>query len=209
LHVLVVYFSFTGQAERVATRIGEVLSQDGNSFTLARVAFADTQEPVAAPVPFSVISRWGNDSKKSVDVPIHVTPDSALTESYDLVVVLSNTWTFTACAPIQTFLRGQGAALLNGKPVAIGIVCRGFWKGNLALTKKLVAAAGGRFTNSEIFTHAGAWLTSTITNVLGMTKPTPVPQRFGPLRLPPFGVSPPSMAKIPDFVRQALALSIR
>jgi hypothetical protein len=204
----VVYFSFTGQAERVASRIGEVLTDAGHSFTLGRVTFANPQEPLAAPVPFSVISRWGNESKKSIDVPIHFTPESALSESYNLVIVLSNTWTFTTCAPIQTFLRGAGAAIMKDRPVAIGIVCRGFWKGNLALTKKLVANAGGRFTNSEIFTHAGAWLTSTITNVLGMTKPAPVPQRFGPLRLPPFGVSPASMAKIPDFVRQALA-SIR
>ena len=210
MRILIVYYSFTGQAQRVAGLMASAVAQAGHQPVLCRVAFADPAEPLAAPVPFAVVGRWSGLTKQgAAAVPITLGTDLTAEAPFDAVFLLSNTWSTRPSAPIQSFLQQSASPVLKGLPVAIGIVCRGFWKQNLKMTRAMVEVAGGHVVATEIFTHAGSWLASTITNVLGMIRPPPVPPRFGPIKLPPFGVSPASCAKVAGFVRAALAASQR
>lgn len=202
---LVIYHSFTRQAGLVADRIAEDIQRKGGTAQLCRVDFADPDAPQQAPVPFSVVKVWSDQAKAGTVVPVTLTPDDIDPASYDHVILLSNTWSFHPSVPIQSVLRSDiGKRLLAGKKVAIGIVCRGFYKKNLAIVRDLVTQDGGQVVAEEVFTHAGSWLLSTITNVTSMTKANP-PKKFGPFTLPPFGVSPASFAKVPGFVDRASA----
>ncbi|MET0985754.1 MAG: hypothetical protein ABW034_10145 [Steroidobacteraceae bacterium] len=201
MRVLIVYHSFTGQAEKVARSVLKTLAARSVTASLCRLDFAEAAERLQAPVSFGVIKRWGDQAKRGTSVPFVMSAQPMAAGDFDAVVLLSNTWMFHPAVPIQSFLRDQrGRGLLTGKPVAIGIVCRGFWRKNLGITTSLVQQAGGRVVTHEVFRHAGSWLRSTITNINGMTKTTPLPSRLGPLLLPPFGVSPESMARVPTFV---------
>lgn len=201
MRVLIVYHTFTGQAGNVADSAAQLIRARSSEALLCRVDFADVTERHQPPVPFSVIKRWSDEAKGGILKPISLDPEPPTADKFDAVILLSNTWNWHPSAPIQSLLKSARAReLFAGKPVGIGIVCRGFWKNNLAMTKALVQAAGGRVIAEEVFTHAGSWLRSTIINILRMTKPAPLRTRIGPFRLPPFGVSPDSMAKIPSFV---------
>lgn len=203
MRFLVIYHSFTHQAALVAEKIAAQAAASGGSATLCRVDFADPAARHSAPIPFSVVKSWGDQAKAGTVVPVTLTPGDIDPANYDRVILLSNTWSFYPSVPIQGLLRSDiGKQLLGGKKVAIGIVCRGFFKKNLGLVQDLVRQDGGTVVAQEVFTHAGSWLLSTITNVTSMVKAVP-PRKFGPFRLPPFGVSPESFAKIPDFVRRA------
>jgi len=203
MRYLVLYHSFTKQAELVAERIAAEAAAAGDSAVLCRVDFADPAERRHAPVPFSVIKAWSDQAKAGTIVPVELTPRDIDPASYDRVILLSNTWSFHPSVPIQGVLRSEiGGRLLDGKKVAVGIVCRGFYKKNLGIVKDLVRQDGGTVVAEEVFTHAGSWLLSTITNVTGMTKADP-PRKIGPFRLPPFGVSPQSFGKVAAFVRRA------
>ena len=205
MRFLVIYHSFTHQAALVAGKIAEEAVRQGGSAALCRVDFADPTQRRQAPVPFAVIKEWSDLAKAGTTVPVELTPATIDPAGYDRVILLSNTWSFHPSVPIQSLLKSDvGRQLLADRKVAVGIVCRGFFSKNLAIVKDLVAQDGGTVITHEVFAHAGGWLLSTIANVTGMTKADP-PRKFGPFRLPPFGVSPQSLAKIPDFVSRAIA----
>lgn len=204
MHVLIVYYSFTGQAKRAADATDAVVRAAGHDVTALRLEVADPDARLTRPLAWAQITAWGRKASAGETVPVLLDPPSAARGDYDLVLLFTNTWSFSPSVPIQSFLKSQdGRRLLGGKPVAIYVICRGFWRSNLAKTTALVEAAGGRVIGGEAFVHPGAWLTSTIQTVRHMMSTTDQ-RRWGVLPLPAFGLSEASMSRLEPFTLRAL-----
>lgn len=204
MRVLLVYYSFTGQAQRAAEAAEQAARQAGHEVTTARVELADTATRLQRPLALAQISTWGGMASKGETVPIVLSPPIAVEDEFDAVLLFTNTWSFSPSVPIQSFLKSaEGHRLLKGKRVAIFVICRGFWKSNLAKTTALVESAGGSVIGGEAFTHPGTWLTSTIQNVKHMTSTTEQ-HRWGLLALPQFGLSDASMSRVAPFTLRML-----
>lgn len=204
MKVLVAYYSFTGQAQRAADVVTRVAQQAGHTVATVRIELADDTARLRRPLSWAEISAWGKMASEGQTAPIVLDPPTVAAEAFDLVLLFSNTWSFSPAVPVQSFLKSEaGRRLLNGKPAAIYVICRGFWKRNLATTTRLVEEAGGRVIGGEGFTHPGAWLTSTIQTVRHMMS-TREHRRWGLLPLPAFGLSDASIARLGPFTHRNL-----
>ena len=64
---------------------------------------------------------------------------------HDLICIGSPTWWRTVSMPMRSFLKSDEArTLLAGKPFAVFVVCRRYWRENRAAMRKLVDKQGGR-----------------------------------------------------------------
>ena len=209
MKVLIVYYSFTGQAQRAAEAVAGVTQQAGHVVATLRIDFADDSVRLQRPLTWSQISAWGKLASQGETAPIVLSPSAMAEDTYDLVLLFSNTWSFSPAVPVQSLLKSEvGRRLLNGRPVAIYVICRGFWRRNLAITTSLVQAAGGHVIGGEGFTHPGAWLTSTVQTVRHMMS-TSEQRRWGLLPLPAFGLSDEALSRARHFTRRALEIAGR
>ena len=211
MKVLLVYYSFTGQAQRAVTEVVKTLEADGHAPALCRVDFADPAARPKRPLSWAQISALGKLSSEGVTVDIVAEPASALDDSYDLVLLFTNTWSFSPCAPIQSFLKSPAAQrVMTGKACAVYVVCRGFWRANLKKTRPLVEAAGARIIGAAPFVHCGFWLGSTLRIVDYMMSDGPPHKTFrGWYPLPKFGLSPRSIRQLAPFTRKMLTAAAK
>lgn len=209
MNVLLIYYSFTSQAERAVQEMRRALVEDGHQVVVGRIDYSDPAARLQRPISWDEISRLGKLSRDGVHVPVDLTVDGEGAEETDLIVLCSNTWNFSPAVPVQSFLAdADGVRLLKGKKVAVAIICRGFWRSNLKKLRPLITATGAELIGHDAFTHDGAWLTSTIQTVKHMTSLTDT-GRFGVLPLPKFGLSDTSMRRIAPFIRQMLTRASR
>ncbi|ADT99346.1 flavodoxin family protein [Mycolicibacterium gilvum] len=163
--VLLVYYSYTGQTQKVLDAAADVLRERGCEVTLAPIEFVDPQysEPFTRfpmrsvwPDMFSVYKAQGRGETGEIR-----TPDAVRDGRYDLVIFGSPTWWDTVSMPLRSFLEsGDAKALLDGTPYAVVTVCRRLWRGNLEAVRELADKQGGRFADSIHFEYPGGQLTS-------------------------------------------------
>ena len=85
------------------------------------------------------------------------TPDAVRNGDYDLICIGSPTWWQTVSMPMRSFLKSDEARkLLVGKPFAVFVVCRRYWRENLAAVRKLARAAGRSVRRRNPF-HLSRW----------------------------------------------------
>lgn len=172
--VLFVYYSYTGQTQKVLDAAADVLRERGCEVQLAPIEFVDPQysEPFTRfpmrsvwPDMFSVFKAQGKGETGEIR-----TPDAVRTGEYDLVIFGSPTWWRTVSMPLRSFLESQEAAsLLDGTPYAVFTVCRRYWRENLEAVRELADKRGGRFIDSIHFEYPGGQLQSmlSLTSYLG------------------------------------------
>lgn len=172
--VLLVYYSYTGQTQKVLDAAAEVLRDRGCEVTVAPIEFVDPQysEPFTRfpmrsvwPDMFSVFKAQGKGETGEIR-----TPDAVRDGRYDLVIFGSPTWWRTVSMPLRSFLQSPDAkALLDGTPYAVVTVCRRYWRENHEAVRELADKAGGRFVDSIHFEYPGGQLTSmlSLTSYLG------------------------------------------
>jgi len=74
---------------------------------------------------------------------------------------------------MRSFLKSDEARkLLAGKPFAVFVVCRRYWRENLAAVRKLGEKQGGRYVDGVHFAYPGDQLRSmlSLTSYRGITK---------------------------------------
>ena len=172
--VLFVYYSYTGQTQKVLDAAADVLRGKGAEVHLAPIEFVDPQysEPFTRfpmrsvwPDMFSVFKAQGKGQTGEIR-----TPDAVRTGPYDLIVFGSPTWWKTVSMPLRSFLESKEAApLLDGTPYAVFTVCRKYWRENLEAVRELADKQGGRFVDSIHFEYPGGQLPSmlSLTSYLG------------------------------------------
>lgn len=172
--VLLLYYSYTGQARKVLGAAGEVFRERGWEVHSAPILFTDPRYADRFS-RFPMNHMWRDFLSMLPAQTLKATgeirtPDEVRRTDYDLICIGSPTWWRDVSMPLRSFLRSAEARpLLNGKPFAVFVVCRRYWKENLNAVRKLAEKAGGRYEGGIHFGYPGDQVRSmlALTSYLG------------------------------------------
>lgn len=191
--VLLLYYSYTGQSQKVLEAAGEVFRERGYDVTTAPIEFTDpkyaerfSRFPMRSVWPEFLGMLPAQTLQKTGDIR---TPDAVRTGDYDLICIGSPTWWDTVSMPLRTFLTSHEARnLLEGTPVAVFVVCRRKWRKNLSGVRKLAEKKGARYVDGIHFTYPGGQLPSmlSLTSYLGSGE---YKDRYLGVKLPPTNIN--------------------
>ncbi len=202
--VLIVYYSLTKQADRVADVMTQVLEAKGHEVTEALIEFTDerwvpklSQFPMKRPIPKIGSILMAQLRHKTGEIRI---PPGATTGDYDLVLIVSPTWWFQTCMPIRSYLESPEAkTVLNGKPFACASVSRRYFSVNLGQQKRLAEKGGGRFIDETHFVVAGGQVKSML-SWLGYMKHGEAQEHVMRMKMPPPNLQPNFEEQVRKFV---------
>jgi protein-tyrosine phosphatase len=201
MKVLLIYYSFTQQAERAVREAQRACHESGHEAVLCRVDFADPAQRLHRPLSPAAVKRWTRAAAQAETAPVCHEPAGALDDEPDLILVFSNTWQDSPCVPIRSFLQSEAARVLAGKPFAVLVICRRLWQKNAAAVRTLGEAARGHFLGAQAFTHPGSGAGSLVQTISYLMRSGPPWRRFLGFPLPEYGLSPESLAQAGPFVR--------
>ena len=193
-HVLLLYFTYTGQSLKVLEAAADVLRDRGCQVSSAQVEFTDPKFSKRF-AQFPLRHVWRDmfsvqpAQSRKVTGEIRV-PDEARRGDYDLVCIGSPTWWRDTSMPLRSYLESDDAAtILAGKPFAVFVVCRRYWRENLETVRKLAVAKGGRFLDEIHFGYPGGQIRSmlSLTSFLGTGE---YRDRYLGIRIPTTNVQP-------------------
>jgi menaquinone-dependent protoporphyrinogen IX oxidase len=201
--VLLLYYSYTGQSHKVLETAGEVLRNRGCEVREAEIKFTD-QRYAAKFSRFPMRRVWPDmlsvlGAQKRNEIGGIQTPDTVRGADYDLILIGSPTWWDNVSMPLRSFLKSDEARkLLSGKPFAVFVVCRTFWRENLQAVRELAEEQGGRYVDEIHFTYPGDNLRSmlALTSYLGSGE---YREKYLGLRLPPTNVQPEQLEQTRTF----------
>ena len=159
--VLAVWYSQSGQLDRVMDRLLEPLRQAGD------IALQELKLQPATPYPFPWPFWQFMDSFPECvhrdPAPIAALPLAADAE-FDLIIIGYPVWFLSPAAPVTAFLQSeQGRRLLNGKPVVTITACRNMWLMAQEAMKELLADAGARHCDHIALTDCASALATFVT----------------------------------------------
>jgi menaquinone-dependent protoporphyrinogen IX oxidase len=201
--VLLLYYTYTGQALRVLEAAGEVFRERGCEVHKAQIEFTDPRfaEPFSR---FPMRNVWPDflsvlPAQTRRAIGEIRTPDEVRNGDYDLICIGSPTWWRTVNMPMRSFLKSDEAGnLLSGKPFAVFVVCRRYWRENLTAVRKLAEKQGGRYVDSIHFGYPGGQLRSmlSLTSYLGSGE---YRDRYLGIRIPTTNISPEHIEQTREF----------
>ncbi len=201
--VLLLYYSYTGQSQKVLEAAGEVFQSKGCEVHKAEIEFTDqryaekfSRFPMRRVWPDMMSVLGAQKRGETGEIKI---PDAARDGDYDLICIGSPTWWQTVSMPIRSFLKSDDARkLLFGKPFAVFVVCRQYWRENLEAVRELAGEQGGRYVDEIHFTYPGDSFRSmlSLTSYLGSGK---YRKRYLGIRIPPTNVQPEQLEKTRAF----------
>lgn len=172
--VLLLFYSYTGQARKVLDAAGTVFRERGCDVHIAPIEFTDpryaerfSRFPMRNVWPDFLGMLPAQTRRATGEIR---TPDEVRAADYDLILIGSPTWWRTVSMPLRSFLTsGEAGPLLDGTPFAVFVVCRRYWRENLQAVRKLAQKKGGRFVGSIHFEYPGGQLQSmlSLTSYLG------------------------------------------
>jgi menaquinone-dependent protoporphyrinogen IX oxidase len=201
--VLLLYYSYTGQSQKVLDVAGEVFRGRGCDVQTAEIKFTDpryaekfSRFPMRRVWPdmLSVLNAQKRNETGEIQ-----TPDTVRDGDYDLILIGSPTWWDNVSMPLRSFLKSDEARkLLSGKPFAVFVVCRTFWRENLEGVRELAEEQGGRYVDEIHFTYPGDNLRSmlALTSYLGTGE---YRKRSLGVKLPPTNVQPEQLEQARTF----------
>ncbi len=206
--VLVVYFTLSKQAGRVAEAMNQALAANGCGATMARIEFTDerwapklSQFPMKHPIPQigSILPAQIRHQTGEINIP-----PEARSGDYDLVVLASPTWWFQTSMPIRSYLESPGAkAVLNGKPFACASISRRYFSVNLNQLQKLGEGNGGRHVGKTHFVVAGGQVKSML-SWLGYMKHGGPQERVLGMKMPPPNLQPGYVEQAHRFIDEVV-----
>jgi menaquinone-dependent protoporphyrinogen IX oxidase len=201
--VLLLYYTYSGQSLRVLEAAGEVFRERGCEVQQAKIEFTD-QRYAERFSRFPMRRVWPDmlsvlpAQKRGATGEIR-TPDTVRNGDYDLICIGSPTWWQTVSMPMRSFLKSdEGRKLLAGKPFAVFVVCRQYWKANFTAVRELAEQQGGRYVDGIHFTYPGDQLRSmlSLTSYLGSGE---YRDRYLGVRIPATNVQPEQLEQTRKF----------
>jgi menaquinone-dependent protoporphyrinogen IX oxidase len=201
--VLLLYYSYTGQSQKVLEAAGEVFRDRGCEVQKAAIEFTD-QRYAERFSRFPMRRVWPDmlsvlpAQKRGATGEIR-TPDTVRDGDYDLICIGSPTWWQTLSMPMRSFLKSDEARkLLSGTPFAVFVVCRQFWRENSTAVRELAEQQGGQYIDEIHFTYPGDPLRSmlSLTSYLGSGE---YRDRYLGVRIPPTNVQPDQLEQTRTF----------
>jgi len=188
--VLFVYFTYTQQTLKVAEAMAEVLRRHGCDVTLAAIEFTDPRyrsrfDEFPMPHPFrELVGMIPAELPGRAPAQIRI-PEAVTEREYDLVCIGSPTWWLSTDVPIRSFLQSDAAhQVLKGKPFAVAVCCRRYWRHNLKTVRRLATKHGGAFAGGIHFRYQGGQLRSLL-SLLSYLGSGAYRERYLGIKIPP------------------------
>jgi menaquinone-dependent protoporphyrinogen IX oxidase len=203
--VLLLYYTYTGQTLKVLETAGEVLRERGCEVTKAAIEYTDKRWADGF-TRFPMRNAWtgclrmlpAQLRRKTGEIRI---PDEARSGDYDLICIGSGTWWLTTNMPMRSFLKSSEAEqLLAGKPFAAFVVCRRYWKNNLATVRKLGTERGGSYVDGIHFNYPGGQ-TSSLLSLISYLGSGEYRDRYLGLRIPKTNLQPEQIEETRTFAQ--------
>ncbi|MFH7319890.1 dialkylresorcinol condensing enzyme [Desulfurivibrio sp. D14AmB] len=159
--VLVVYYSQSGQLQRVVDTITSPLAMAPD----VELQVESLRPAVEYPYPWPLL-RFLDAFPESVrlDPPPLKPPSIADDSRYDLVILAYTVWFLAPAPPVVAFLRSQvGRAILRDAPVITVIACRNMWHLAQEKMKTLLREAGARLSDNVVLIDQGSSLATFVT----------------------------------------------
>jgi menaquinone-dependent protoporphyrinogen IX oxidase len=163
--VLFVYFTYTQQTLKVVQAMADVFRDSGCAVSLAAIEFTDpryAQRFKAFPMsrPFLEVVGMIPAELRRRPAQIRI-PEVVMNGEYDLVCIGAPTWWLSTDVPVRSFLEsGVASRVLRGKPFAVMVPCRRYWRHNLQTVRRLGSKRGGIFAGGIHFRYQGGQLRS-------------------------------------------------
>jgi menaquinone-dependent protoporphyrinogen IX oxidase len=201
--VLLLYYSYTGQSQKVLETAGDVFRERGYEVCPAAIEFTD-QRYAQRFSRFPMRRVWPDmlsvlQAQKRGETGEIRTPDAVRDNDYDLICIGSPTWWETVSLPMRSFLASEEAReLLQDKPFAVFVVCRQYWRENLMSVRELAERQGGRYVDEIHFTYPGDPVRSmlSLTSYLGSGE---YRERYLGVRIPSTNVQPEQLVQTRRF----------
>jgi hypothetical protein len=204
MRCLLLYYTLTGEAAKAVEVAAQTCRDAGWEAVVCRIDFADPAIRPARPFALKDTKYWVKAATDGVVMPMTYEPADALAGDYDAVLIFTNTWNHHPSVPVNSFLQGEAAKVLSGRPFGIAVVCRRSFEKNAGIVRALAERAGGIFIGADNFPHWGGQVGSMIQTV------TYIHRRDGGLKsilgipLPRYGLSKAAVDRVAPFVRGLL-----
>ena len=201
--VLLLYYTYTGQALKVLEAAGEVFRKRGCEVHEAKIEFTDRRYAERFS-RFPMRHMWRDflsvlPAQTRRAIGEIRTPDEVRNGDYDLICIGSPTWWRTTNMPVRSFLKSDEARkLLDGKPFAAFVVCRRYWRENIKTVRKLGEKQGGRYVDGIHFEYPGGQIRSllSLTSYLGSGE---YRDRYMGVRIPTTNIQPEQLERTREF----------
>ena len=192
--VLLVSYTYTQQALKVAEAMAGRFRERGCTATLAKIELTDerwaarfSRFPLER--PYREVLGMFMPQMRGVTGEIVIPPEAGR-HDYDLVCIGSPTWFFRPSIAIRTYLESeQGGPVLNGKPFAIYVVCRRYWSINMRGVRKLATRRGGEYVDNTHFAFAGRQIRSLL-SFFGYLTHGENREKYARIKIPPSNLQP-------------------
>jgi len=147
--ILIIYYSQTGQTERVLRIVADALRAAPHEVEMRRLnPVKDFRFPWSPLALLGLMVRTYAGAKLSVE--LEALPPEVLTGRYDLVIIGHQPWFLTPSVPVNAFLDGPASALLRDHKVVSVITCRKLWKRGYRIFERKVRARGAEVVDSLV-----------------------------------------------------------
>jgi multimeric flavodoxin WrbA len=147
--ILCVYYSFSGQTQKLIRAFSEGFSQEGGEVVILRL---HPLKNISFPFP-SLFSALWMMFRTCFRIRDKVAEHTGAAEHFDAVVIGGPTWSYSPSGPVLAWLDREGRKVLSGRNVLPLISCRGYWKLHHRGLRRTIRTMGGKPLNPLIFTH--------------------------------------------------------
>lgn len=193
-HLLVVYFSQTGQAKQALDATLKPFENNPNY----KMHYHLVKPQKKFPYPWKYTEFFDAFPETVHGIPCELEPmniDTSL--NYDLVFIAYQPWFLSVCVPINSFLQlPETEKILGNKPVITIINCRNMWLGAQEKMKKQLQKLNANLVGNITFVDRSSNLTSLVTVLAFVLKGTK--EKFLGF-FPKYGVNDNDLNKAPEF----------
>jgi multimeric flavodoxin WrbA len=149
-HVLILYYSFSGQTAGLLNNLSLGLRAQGLEVTLEKLRPLNPPRfpvgSVAATLKMMLLTALRQR------LPIRE-PSELVWSGYDLLILAGPTWSYNPSGPVLDFLDRFGSRLFKGRQVIPLISCRGYWRLHWFGLKRMLQNCGAQVPNRMVFAH--------------------------------------------------------
>jgi hypothetical protein len=158
--ILVVYFTQSGQQNRILQFLVKPLSDAGH-----KIHFEEIKPVTKYPFPWSAFQFFNAFPETFTQKPLALEPlSSNAFEDYDLVILGYQPWFLSPSRPISSFLQSEdGKKILTNKTVITVLGCRNMWLGAQEKVKKWLQQVDAKLVGHIALVDKGGNLTSLVT----------------------------------------------
>ncbi len=203
--ILVLYYSLTGQMDRVLDAVLPRLEEEGHQVEKRRIEPVTEWELPFDPVRFYLdwAKTWAGRTLTQPLRPLDLSGTDP-----DCILLGFQPWYLAPSIPVNSFLHSDAASVFRGRPVVALVTCRNRWERALKIARDRIHASGGRLIDSLIVQDQVSEPANMATTYYRLMEDRAPPPGHWMARFPPFGIGDEAVEVVRDWGRDlALRLS--